>query len=163
MAFEKKVGMQGPFKIVVKAATPRMKDGTQVVGKKVHNGLLGWYVTCSEPADIGGTITVFAATQPQAGDTYEGAFLDGFEYPTGSGTIYLTMHSAADRAKPSDGGKGNAPAPRDYTYEGRMRAVDAVIAHAGGKGDMNFICTKALELVEFYKNGTIPPKTPAQA
>jgi len=56
------------------------------------------------------------------------------------------------------GGGGRGPAaPRDYTYEGRMRAVDAVIAHLQGKGDLHTICTAAAAIQEFYKNGTIPP------
>ena len=167
MAFEKKVGMSGPMKIVVKSATPApdKQTGQQKVGKKVHEGVLAWYVTCQEP-EIPGSITVYSPTQPAAGETYEGAWLEGNEWPAGSGTIYLSMFTASDKAKKdgSGGGRpGGAPPARDYTIENRQRAVDAVITHLQGKGDLHDICSRAAILAEFYKSGIVPPKKEPQA
>ena len=168
MAFEKKVGMTGPMKIMVKSAKPANDaNGQQKVGKKTHEGLLGWYVTCAEPSDIGGDITVYSATAPSAMDIFEGAWLDGFEWPAGSGKIYLTMYTAADKAKKDGAGGGRpgggAPA-RDYTIENRQRATDAAIAFKGEKDwDLHTTLTVADILADYYKTGKKPdpkPKTP---
>ncbi len=169
MAFEKKAGMTGPMKIEVKSSIPAMDRNTnqQKVGKKIHEGLLAWYVTCAEPADIGGTITAYAATQPAAGEVYEGAWIEGNEWPAGSGTIYLTMYTAADKAKKdgSGGGRpgGGAPA-RDYAIENRQRAAhDATLFKGDKDWDLHTTFTVADAYVEYYKTGKKPdpkPKAP---
>lgn len=161
MAFEKKVGMTGPMKIVVKGASAALDKNTnqQRIGKKVHEGLLAWYVACTEPSDIGGTITVYSPTAPASGDVHDGAWIEGNEWPAGSGTIFLTMYTAAEKAKKDGGGGGRgagAPA-RDYAIENRQRAADAAIAFKGDKDwDLHTTLSAAEVFVAYYKNGTIP-------
>lgn len=100
----------------------------------VVNGVEGLYVTSKEPLAIG---TYKVAVGESKNKKYVG---------------YIK------KAKEGTSGGGGFPAKaKDYTIENRQRAVDAVIAHLQGKGDMNTICTHAAALVDFYKNGTIPP------
>lgn len=61
------------------------------------------------------------------------------------------------------GGGGFQQKARDYTIENRQKALDTVVHHAQGKGDMNALCTIALQVAEFYAKGTVPPKKEPQA
>ena len=79
------------------------------------------------------------------------------DYKVAVGSSKNTKYKGYIKKAKEGGGSRGPAAPRDYTYEGRMRAVDAVIAHLQGKGDLHTICTAAAAIQEFYKNGTIPP------
>lgn len=86
----------------------------------------------------------------------------------GMGSVKVTRYGDKKQVykvkqNPGGGGGGNFPAKaKDYTIENRQKALDAVIAHAGGKGTLHDLCTHAAKVVEFYKTGAIPPKPEAQ-
>lgn len=155
MSIEKKVGFQGPLKFVVATVAPAMKDGVQKIGRAgAHKDLPQWYSVGAEPNNV--KVTIYQQESPKQGDVYEESWIEGKDW---QGQIYFDLHTKEQKAKGGVGGNsGGAGAPkRDYTIENRQVAVAAVIAHLQGKGDMNTICTHAAALVDFYKNGTIPP------